>query len=95
MNKSMTIEESDLMGVDPVTGKDHWYAVTNQGETHDHEAVWTDSKTMAAHYAWQQEGRQMRDDITFDFSKKGRVHFRSTTRADGKPVGEFSGTVVR
>jgi hypothetical protein len=94
-NASMTIEETDLMGVDPVTGKGHWYAVSNQGETHDHEAAWTDSKIMMAHYTWQQEGQQMQEDIMFDFSEKDRAHFRSTTRANGKAVGEFSGTVVR
>lgn len=92
-NKSMSISESDLMGVDPVAGKGHWYAVTNQGETHDHVTEWTDAKTMHAHYAWNQDGKPMQEDVTFDFSKNQAVTFRSVTSADGKPAGEFSGTL--
>jgi len=45
-NGQMTMAETDLFGVDPVTGKGHWFAVTNAGETHNHIADWTDSKTM-------------------------------------------------
>jgi hypothetical protein len=30
------MSETDLMGVDAVTGEGHWYAVINQGESHDH-----------------------------------------------------------
>jgi hypothetical protein len=33
-NKKMQACETDLMGIDPVTGKGHWYAITNMGETY-------------------------------------------------------------
>jgi len=94
-SKSMTMSESDLMGVDPVTGQAHWYAVTNQGETHDHLAEWAGARTMKAHYDWKQDGRRMREDIVFEFKPDRTVAFSSVTSADGKPAGEFAGTLRR
>jgi hypothetical protein len=35
-NGKLVMSETDLMGVDAVTGEEHWYAVINQGESHDH-----------------------------------------------------------
>src|SRR5678810_637065 len=32
------LEETDLFGYDPGQGRYHWFAVTQQGETHDHVA---------------------------------------------------------
>lgn len=92
-NNSTQIAESDLFGVDPVTGQGHWYAVTNQGETHDHLAEWSDAHTMKAHYTWAQDGRQMRENIEFRFQGKGAVSFHSVVTADGKPAGEFAGSL--
>lgn len=94
-NKEMTITESDLMGVDPVTGQAHWYAVTNQGETHDHLAKWTDAQTMQAHYDWTQDGKHMREDITFKLKGKHAMSFQTAVSADGKSAGEFSGALKR
>jgi hypothetical protein len=92
-NDSMQVAESDLFGVDPVTGQGHWYAVTNQGETHDHLAEWSDAHTMKAHYHWAQDGKQMQENIEFRFEGKGAVTFRSVVSADGKPAGEFAGSL--
>jgi hypothetical protein len=92
-NNSMQIAESDLFGVDPVTGQGHWYAVTNQGETHDHLAEWSDANTMKAHYDWAQDGKRMKESIEFRFQGKNAVTFRSVVSADGKPAGEFSGSL--
>jgi len=47
--KGMQSSEADLMGVDPVTGKGHWYAVTNTGETHDHVVDWQGDKSFLLH----------------------------------------------
>jgi hypothetical protein len=94
-NDKMTITESDLMGVDPVTGKGHWYAVTSQGETHDHVAEWSDARTMKAHHAWTQDGKTMEEDATFTRNGSRSLEFRSVTSADGKAVGVFSGKLVR
>jgi len=91
-NKTMMISESDLMGVDPVTGKAHWYAITNMGETHDHVAQWVDPNTVHAQYGWTQDGKQMQEDITFNFKKRS-ITFRSVVTADGHTAGEFSGAL--
>jgi len=94
-NGKMKITESDLMGVDPVTGTGHWYAVTNEGETHDHVTEWPDPKTMKAHHTWTQDGKKMEEDISFQFTGKKSVEFRSAVTQDGQPAGEFSGKLTR
>lgn len=94
-NDKMTMTESDLMGVDPVTGTGHWYAVTNQGETHDHITQWPDPKTMKAHHTWTQDGKKMVEDISFSFKGRKTMEFRSAVTANGKDAGVFSAKVSR
>lgn len=94
-NGKFAMRESDLMGVDAVTGKGHWYAVTNQGETHDHLTEWTSANDMTAHYSWVQNGKQMRENITVKFSGKKAVEFRSVVSAEGKEVNAFSAKLKR
>jgi len=94
-NKEMMISESDLMGVDPVTGKGHWYAITNMGETHDHQAEWSDANTMHAHYAWEQDGKQMEEKVEFNFKSAKTVNFRSVVTMNGQVAGEFSGSLKK
>ena len=94
-NDKVSISESDLMGVDPVTGKGHWYAVTNQGETHDHVTEWVSSSEMKANYSWVQKGKRMEERITVQFPRKESLEFRSVVTADGKEVGVFSGKMTR
>jgi hypothetical protein len=94
-NDTMIMTESDLMGVDPVTGTGHWFAVSNQGDTHDHVAQWPDPNTMKAHYAWTQDGKQMLESIVFQLIGKSTLEFRSTVTADGIEVGSFSGKLAR
>ncbi|MEJ2360137.1 MAG: hypothetical protein P8Z75_01720 [Gammaproteobacteria bacterium] len=93
-NKQMTMTESDLMGVDPVTGQAHWYAITNQGETHDHLVSWPGPHHMKAHYDWTQDGKHMHEDIQFEISNK-HVHFASVVSANGKKADEFEGKLKR
>jgi len=94
-NEQLTMMESDLMGVDPVTGQAHWYAVTNQGETHDHLVNWPDAQTMQAHYSWAQDGKFMREKITFQLQDSQDMSFKSVVTADGKQVAAFSGKLKR
>ena len=93
--KGMDVRETDLFGVNPLTGQGHWYAVTNMGETHDHQADWTDPKTMKAAASWTQEGKQMREDITMQFTGAKSFEFRSVVTQDGKEVGSFNGKLKR
>jgi len=94
-NDNMQISESDLMGVDPVTGKGHWYSVTNMGESHDHLTEWPDASTMKAHYTWTQDGKQMQEKIMFNLKGKKSMEFTSIVSAEGQEVGKFSGTLMR
>jgi len=93
-NKQVTMTESDLMGVDPVTGQGHWYVVTNVGETHDHIASWSDANHMQAHYDWQQDGKNMRENISFVFNGR-HATFKSIMLVDGEQAAVFSGTLTR
>jgi len=94
-NDKMAMAETDLFGVDPASGKGHWYAVTNQGETHDHSAEWSDANTMKGRFAWVQEGKQMEENVTFKVNGQRTLEFRSTVSENGKTVGAFSGTLKR
>lgn len=94
-NGKMVMTESDLFGVDPVTGQGHWYAITNQGETHDHLTKWTDARTMKAQHGWQQGGKQMMEHIVLKLPAKRTLEFRSVVTADGQQAGAFSGRLAR
>lgn len=94
-NGDMTMTESDLMGVDAVTGQGHWYAITNDGETHDHLTKWTDPSHLQADYAWTQDGKKMHEHITMTLTGKKTLDFRSVVTADGKDAGVFSGHLTR
>lgn len=93
--KKMTMTEADLLGVDAVTGKGHWYALTNQGEASDLVTEWTDAKTMKAQCAWMQDGKHMVEKVTFELPRSGAMEFRSVVTADGKEVTIFSGKLTR
>jgi len=94
-NKEMEINESDLMGVDPVTGNGHWFAITNMGETHDHSADWENENTMNASYAWQQDGKKMEEKVVFNFKSKSSMEFHSVVTMEGQIVGDFSGSLKK
>lgn len=94
-NAKMTITESDLFGVDAATGTGHWYAVTNQGEVNDLVTQWTNTKTMVAHRAWMQDGKQMDEKVIFTLPRKTAMKFSSTVTAFGKKVDVFSGELTR
>lgn len=94
-NGKMKMTESDLMGVDPVTGTGHWYAVTNQGDTHDHITDWPNAKTMKAHHNWTQNGKKMTEHISVSFSSRQSMKFLSVVTEDGKTASEFSGELTR
>lgn len=94
-NDKMTLAETDLFGVDPVSGQGHWYAVTNQGETHDHLADWTDAHSMKARHAWTQDGKKMEEHVTMKLNGSNTLEFVSIMSVEGKPVASFRGTLKR
>jgi len=93
-NDDITITESDLFGVDPVTGQGHWYTVSNQGETHDHLATWM-GKTLTGDYSWVEDGKKMHEHIVLNLSTDKSMDFRGVTTADGQEAGTFTGELTR
>lgn len=93
--EAMTFVEADLMGTDPAMGIGHWFAINNQGDTHDHIAEWPDAKTMIAHYDWEQNGKQMRENVVFRFTHEKDMDFRSVITENGQEVGAFFGKLSR
>jgi hypothetical protein len=91
--ETMLLIEADLMGVDPVQGVAHWYAINNQGDVHDHIADWPDANTMNAHYDWEQNGKQMRENVVFRFPREHEMSFRSVITENGQEVGAFFGNM--
>lgn len=92
-NKDMAMSETDLFGHDPVSNTFHWYAVTNTGETHDHQAKWLDAHTMMASYSWTQEGANMAENITMKFNGNKTMLFESIVSQNGQEVARFNGTL--
>jgi hypothetical protein len=93
--ESMLLIEADLMGVDPVSGIGHWFAINNQGDVHDHIADWPDAKTLTAYYDWEQDGKQMRENVIVRFPREKEMNFRSVITENGKDVGAFFGDMTR
>jgi hypothetical protein len=92
---NQVLAETDLFGVDPATGKGHWYAVTNSGETHDHLVYWSDPKTLRAHLAWQLEDKRMEESIVLDLAVADTLEFRSVTSENGHQRSLFRATLQR
>ncbi len=92
--EGMEMRENDLMGFDPVTGKGHWFAVTNMGETHNHVVSWIDDTRFKAHYAWEQDGARMEENIAVSVNGRS-MEFRSVVTANGQEVGAFAGLLKR
>jgi hypothetical protein len=94
-NPNMTIYESDLMGVDPITGMGHWYAITDQGDAHDHIVEWKDANDMSASYSWKQDGKQMAENVSMKFDGGNTIDFSSVITADGEKMTAFSGKMTK
>jgi len=87
-------EETDLFGYEPGTGKYHWYAVTNAGETHDHVAAAANSATIEFVHTGIQEGKPLKEvvQLTFKGKNESTVDVRSETFIDGKSTALLTGT---
>lgn len=88
----LVLSETGLFGVDRATGTGHWYAVNNAGEAHDHVVRWRNPDTLLASYTWQQDGRDMAENIVLDLSSASYLGIRSVVSANGAEVAEFNGS---
>ena len=87
-------EESDLFGYEPNTGKYHWYAVTNAGETHDHVSSPSNGPTLEFVHNGVQEGKPFKEvvQLTFKGPKDSTLDLRAETFLDGKSTSVLTGT---
>ena len=93
-NDKLMIAESDLLGVDAITGVGHLYSVSSKGEARDYVTEWPEEDTMKAHTKWTQGGKQMAEEISFVFHGQRSIEFRKVTTTDGKKTGEFFGKLM-
>jgi len=94
-NKEMKMEESDMMGFNPVDGSSHWYAITNMGEVHDHIVDWKSPNEMHAHINFKQDGADMEENITMKILSKNKMEFISVVSAGGQEVANFRGSLQK
>lgn len=93
----MVIEETDLFGYDAQHKRYHWYAVTSQGETHDHAGMPTSGdRSFVFVHAGPMDGKPMQEILrmTFDATEK-KIDFRSDGIVDGQPVWQISGALTK
>ncbi|MFL5304668.1 MAG: DUF1579 family protein [Polyangia bacterium] len=76
-------EETDLFGYDPGTGKLHWFAVTNAGETHDHVGGPWNGQSAQFVYTGVQDRKPLKEILDLSF-KGGSVDIHAQTFLDGK-----------
>lgn len=86
--------ENALIGVDPASGKLHWYNVNTMGETHDHVGHWASADQIAWSFEGEAEGQPLVESITMDLGG-GELSFRSETTVGGQQAALFEGTMTR
>lgn len=75
-------------------GKDHRFAVTNMGETHDHVVTWADDRNFRACHAREQDGAAMEENMAVSIAGRTMTS-RSVVAVNGQEVGSFVGTLKR
>jgi hypothetical protein len=91
-NGDVTLLEADLFGYDPKGAKVHWYAVTNDGETHDHVGAWVDDQNLSVRNTAADKSTE---DIRVAFTKKNAMSFEAITTADGAETSVMAGSMMR
>jgi hypothetical protein len=88
------LEETDLFGYDPGAGKYHWFAVTNDGETHDHVGTPGKGDTLEFVYNGVQEGKPFKEvlQLTFRGPKESMLDLRAETFVDAKSTSVMTAT---
>lgn len=75
---------SGLFGFDSGERALHYYAVTSDGDCHDHVGNWSASDTLRFGYSGRTaEGQRMEEDIRFVFDGPDRLTVTNVTHVDG------------
>lgn len=85
-SKEMDIEEASLFGWEPNEQLVHFFAVTNQAETHDHKGRFTDDKTLILEHKGIVGGQP--------FSEKLSIVLNTTKDLTAEFVGSIDGKEI-
>jgi hypothetical protein len=77
-------EETHLWGYNAETAKVHFFAVTTDGDVHDHVGTFTE-KGLAVQYTGTMQGKPFTESLWFETTAPGAVHFRNETTVGGAP----------
>jgi hypothetical protein len=86
--------ENALIGIDPASGKLHWYNINTMGETHDHIGAWASDETIEWRLEGEAEGQPLVESITMDVAD-ATLSFRSETTVGGQRASLFEGSMQR
>lgn len=90
----MVHEETDLFGYDPNKRQYHWFAVTSDGDAHDHVASVPRGPTVNWKYKGLKHGKAFTENIAMTFDKRGsKIRFVTRATLGGTPMFEMVGTV--
>lgn len=85
-NEELDVEEASLFGYDPSEQLVHFYAVTNQAETHDHQGRWTDDTTLALEHKGIVEGKPFGESLSIVFKARNAFAAEFVGLLDGKEI---------
>jgi len=93
------LEETDLFGYDAGQGRYHWFAVTQQGETHDHVALppGPNDKGITFAYSGVQNGKPMQEVVTMTFLDDAatRIDFKNDGIVNGQAAWKITATMLK
>jgi hypothetical protein len=78
-----TFEENELLGFDPAEGKVHLFSI-NKFAVRDHAGDWIDETTLSVIYRGMQDGNEVTEQITIDFSEAGAMSAQVIEKAGGR-----------
>lgn len=85
LEKMGDFEEHDLWGFDRHSNQLHFYSITSTGNVHDHVGKLAEGGSMNFRWKGLREGKNMIEDISFEFRSAKEIHAHEVDTVDGKP----------
>jgi hypothetical protein len=76
--------ENDLWSFDQLSGKIHLFAVTSQGQAHDHVGDWMDNQTLVLSWKGSYEEEALEENIVVKWVSKDQIEVKETDVSRGK-----------
>jgi hypothetical protein len=90
------IEENDLFGFDAGRRQYHWFAVTSDGEAHDHVAEIPTGDTIQWVYSGRRDDQPMQEIVSFKFAPDSKqIDFHTDVLVNGKIAASLAGHVAK